>query len=83
MCVCFIAVKGHSFYTLLSEIKSLETKNTKKNANPDLVCASVISYVEFCGICSVLICSSLSLVWCPGRTVRRDCDISWVFSLIF
>ena len=29
------------------------------------------------GVCFAIICAHLSLLWCLGKTVLRDCDISW------
>ena len=42
------------------------------------VCTSVVSYVAFL---LSLFAHPISFFWCLGRTVLRDCGISWVYLL--
>ena len=42
------------------------------------VCTSVVSYVAF--LLSLFV-HHISFFWCLGRTVLRDCGISWVYLL--
>ena len=44
-----------------------------------VLCVSVVSYVAFLS----LFFHNVSFFWCLGRSVLRDCDISWVSSHIF